>query len=373
MVLVLFCGPAPCASTRSGVFSELLYSFEDNNFLYEQTVVPPDLRKFFIPISLAYENEHLRQPASLWNERVHTLLSSLLLSAPIHYVARWYAPAAYAKVASMCATMKMETALIFVAHRSNKYIRTVEALSLPGGFSALLFSYTFVAHSQEREICAVVARELTKVARRRSEKNNLARKIWWGLAGSIAAVGAIGCLQTAMKNGDWWQHAKELISYHSTSGLISLVGVTGCGLAAECIDRYRSRNHRKEANAAALKAFGGSAEEYLEALKSVEINEALKRQRIDHHYRDYYKYIEAKIAEVKNDGYQEAAAFLKNELYEYRKRQVEMPVLSTAPGIFSKRVSLNEQITQMHDQKSCVQNSLRRLKGHTLSEDDANG
>lgn len=309
-------------------------------------------------------------PLEDWCTRINRLLVGLSLPTSVHYVARKYAPSVYALIDSMCATMSIETTLIFVARRSNKHIKAVEAFSLGGGFNALVFSHVFVGRRTGCEIRAVVARELTKLARRHCEKKNLARKIWWGLAGSIAAVGAVSCLQIAMKNGDWWHHAKELISYHSTSGLISLLGVAGCGLTAEIIDMYLSRKYQREADSFALKAFGGRRQEYLEALKSIEIDEALRRQRIDHHYADYYGYVEAKISEIDDAVYPRVVTFLKNELLMHRKRQIEMPAMLQKAGIFDTWSSLDERVAYVHEHASLLCDDIMRPKSYMPSEDD---
>lgn len=367
IALILSTEPALFASEESNVFSELLQLSQNKKFLYEQTVVPSSLRKFFIPLSLVYENT---MPLEDWCTRINRLLVGLSLPTSVHYVARKYAPSVYALIDSMCATMSIETTLIFVARRSNKHIKAVEAFSLGGGFNALVFSHVFVGRRTGCEIRAVVARELTKLARRHCEKKNLARKIWWGLAGSIAAVGAVSCLQIAMKNGDWWHHAKELISYHSTSGLISLLGVAGCGLTAEIIDMYLSRKYQREADSFALKAFGGRRQEYLEALKSIEIDEALRRQRIDHHYADYYGYVEAKISEIDDAVYPRVVTFLKNELLMHRKRQIEMPAMLQKAGIFDTWSSLDERVAYVHEHASLLCDDIMRPKSYMPSEDD---
>lgn len=160
-----------------------------------------------------------------------------------------------------------------------------------------------------------------------------------------------------MDNGDWKDHAVSIIKAFSSTGLNSVLLAAACTLTAEIIDAHLSRKYQHEADLFALKAFGESSEEYLEALKSVETDEALRRQRMDYNYKHHYQYVSRQIEELEGLVHPYVTCFLKNQLHTHRKRQIEMPAMIHKAGILDIQSSLDERIAYINDHVPTSQES----------------
>jgi len=328
-------------------FQDLLTVWSNKAFVHEQVLMPAPLRPFFIPLALAKEAD----PSWVaWCKRIEKLLHGLSLPESYHYVAPHYAPHLHATIGSMCAYMNTQRPLIFVTKTKVAGIKAIEALKLGGNYNALIFNKGFIERHTEQELKAVTAYELARIARRHSDKKKVNKIIWWtGLSASLAIVitwkiyKSAGSLEN-LKKGMW-----EIVKGNASFMVLSTLCGTLCGIGAELISASLSRKYQHEADMVAVKAFNGSASEFIEGLRNVENDEALFHQRLQFQHKEYYQYVATQIDDLKNSVHPYVTCFLKNELNLVRTGKTKKPAFVKKAGPFDSQCSFEERISYIHD------------------------
>jgi len=361
VLIILLCifglAAVEAASAKTEPFLELAALPDNAHFAYEQIRIPPDLRKFFIPLSLA--REEVAAPTQ-WCLRIEELLKGVSFPTNVHYVARSYAPLTYAEVGLMSSKMSIGTPLVFITRGNNAQVKTIEARLLAGGFHALVCNISFLERHTTEEVRAIAARELASIARKHVNKKHMARKIWYGLVGGIVTLWVGFHLST--KKSDILNKISSWVREYLKSTLVGIGLLTASNFGAEIADAYFGRKYQHESDLFALRAFGGAPQQYLDCLKNIEVDEAAYLQRVQFQYKSYYAYVMGRIGELEGAVHPYLTCFLRNALSAHHTTQAEMPAARERAGILDFQSSLAERIAYIRDHMGDLSDSDDRTR-----------
>jgi|GEM_PF-3146594 len=352
LVLVLCC--VNIASASAEPYKEFLAVQDNPRFLYEQTEVPVDLRPFFIPLALA--REEIGSNVA-WSDRMIKLLNGFRIPSSWHYVSPEYAHNTYVDVRVMAQRMKIEPPLLFLTGKHNA-IKTIQAISLAGNFYGLVCNRSFIKRRTAEECRVLVAHELARIAQRKCHTPKLAKKIWLAaLLTILAAVLVRHIYKTVNSGNDLPQKvvkfSEPFIKFVKANWwwyLGSTVLVFGSKIGAEFIGAYLSRKYQHEADMLAVKGFGHSPDEYLDALRIVETEEGALRQKVQYQYKKHYTYVADKIDSLTESVHPYIVCFLKNELGRHNMKETGRPaVAEKTTSLLHMGSSLDDRIAYIYD------------------------
>jgi hypothetical protein len=358
LVVVLCSMSIVSASTQP--YKEFLTLHENPRFLYEQTEVPIELRPFFIPLALA--REEIGSNVA-WSDRMIKLLHGFRVPSSWHYVSPEHAHNTYVDVRVMAQRMKIEAPLLFLTGKHNT-VKTIQAISFAGNFYGLVCNRSFLKRRTAEECRVLVAHELARIAQRKCHTPKLAKKIWLGAVLTIvAAVLVRHMYKTATSQNNLKEKAAEFskpfIEFVKANWwwyLGSTALVFGSKIGAEFIGAYLSRKYQHEADMLAIKGFGHSPDEYLDALRIVETEEGVLRQKMQYQYKKHYAYVADKIDALTESVHPYIVCFLKNELGRHNMKETDRPAVA------QKTTSLLHMSSSLDDRIAYVYDNLRSKK-----------
>jgi hypothetical protein len=292
-------------------FLELNELFENKEFVYEQVVSPPSLRKFFIPPALISFGV---LPSVQWCNRIDGLLDRMSMPVYLHYVSPVYAAGTYRAIADMAHAIGLEPPLIFLADKNqHQSTKAIESLQLHGDFYGLIVNQSFIARRTGQQLRALVARELAMVAALRMKRG----KRLSGLC-SIGAL-CIGALFAYNHCSLSWfkKHALLLLGY---SALLA-----GGAAVANWGDQALNKVSTRDINDLGVNAFGGSAQDYIVSLEVVSGEEQLRAQQQELYLCAYVFFILKKIEAISDLLTPYALCFLKNQLMLFSQHLMQKP------------------------------------------------
>ncbi len=300
-------------------FVELTDLFEHQEFMYDQVLSPPPLRKFFIPLSLI---EYGAYGSVSWCDRIEELLDSMSIPSSLHYVAPAYASGTYAEIKAMVWKVSLEMPLIFLADKNHYHsARAVESVLLGGGFYALIFNHALLARRTAEQLRALVARELGLIARLVEQKKHRIRNFF------LTGVG-VGLIGLALQHG-----SVEWVKERAATACV-LAGMVGGGLVVSMLgDFWLNKINDKEVKNIAVSSFGSDIQEYEWHLKSIEEEERARARQ-----REFYAYGYIFVLIKRIDALTELVApyvtyFLKNQLMTFSQTKIQKPAYLKA-GFF---------------------------------------
>ena len=316
--------------------------------MYEQMEVPAELRPLFIPLSLARD---VAISSVTWAERIAKLIHGLRIAPSIHYVSKAHAPKTYEDLSCMAARLKIETPLVFLTGKNNT-VKTIQAVKLGGGYHGLLFNRAFIARRTANECRVIIAHELARIAQRHCDKKNLANKIWLGVIIGYLGLSLLKQGHSAYKKDKFKKFPHELYDFskgHALAFLRDMLLVVGSKVVANFFGAYLSRRYQHEADLCAFNAFGDKPDEYLETLRTVEYDEALRRQRTQYQYKNHYSYVSDKIDALGDIVHPYIICFLKNELSSHQMKELERPAVLGKASLLNLESSLDDRIAYVHE------------------------
>jgi hypothetical protein len=354
MSLVLALCSMSIVSAGTEPYKEFLTLHEKPRFLYEQTEVPVELRPFFIPLALA--REEIGSNVA-WSDRMIKLLHGFRVPSSWHYVSPEHAHNTYVDVRVMAQRMKIEAPLLFLTGKHNT-VKTIQAISLAGNFYGLVCNRSFLKRRTAEECRVLVAHELARIAQRKCHTPKLAKKIWLGAVLTIvAAVLVRHMYKTATSPNNLKEKAakfsKPFIEFVKANWwwyLGSTALVFGSKIGAEFIGAYLSRKYQHEADMLAIKGFGHSPDAYLDALRIVETEEGVLRQKMQYQYKKHYAYVADKIDALTESVHPYIVCFLKNELGRHNMKETDRPaVAQKTTSLLHMGSSLDDRIAYVYD------------------------
>jgi len=292
-------------------FLELNELFENKEFVHEQVISPPSLRKFFIPPALISFGA---LPSVQWCDRINGLLDRMSMPVHLHYVSPLYAAGTYRAIADMAHAVGLEPPLIFLADKNqHQSTKAIESLRLHGDFYGLIVNQAFIARRTGQQLRALVARELAIVAAVRMKQGKRLNGLYSLGALFVAALFAYNhCSLSWFK-----QHAWVLFGY----GALLAGGAAAVYWGDQVINKVSAR----DINELGVTAFGRSADEYAINLEVVGGEEQLRAQQRELYLCAYLFFILKKIESIADLLTPYALCFLKNQLMLFSQRLIQKP------------------------------------------------
>lgn len=292
-------------------FLELNDLFENKEFVHEQVVSPPLLRKFFIPPALIRAGQ---QSSVSWCDRIKVLLDGMAIPSYLHYVSPVYAANTYRVINDMAATVGLESPLIFLADKTQyQSTKTIDSMLLHGNFYALIINQAFIARRTDQQLRALVAKELGAIVGLRKEKGKV-----FGSLYSIGAALLISYFAYKYCSISW---IKE---HYRAIGVYSLV-LSGGGVIAHLLDAVANKTNELETKAVVLRAFNGQYEEYEYHLSVVGAEELARAQQRELYLYGYIFFLIKQIDSIADLLTPYAACFLRNQLMIFAQSSLQKP------------------------------------------------